>query len=242
VASAYRITRNPDLVVFVDSLTGARDFARENGPGRYQIDEQRCGLSVDATTSWGTIIHDSDGQILSVLAEHRPNDPDERVRRAAYHEAGHAALYLEVGRSVERVEISPDDQAVGGTTFVTQALSKPVSSPAPSATQVKEFLLDLECLAAGSASELVAFPGSPLEPLTIRSGDVDQMMSVLEGLALDNQSREDMIISAFVRALERLRQPRLWVQVQALAEVLIDRGELNGSEVTEIRERVISRL
>jgi hypothetical protein len=62
----YRITKSPDVCDLVDSTEALEAFAREHGPGRYQVDEH----SLDAfegsnakARGWGTVIHQPDGRI-----------------------------------------------------------------------------------------------------------------------------------------------------------------------------------
>ena len=61
----YRITKSPDIGELVHSTEAAEDFALENGPGPYHIDE----ISVDplpsghASRRWGIGINRGDGSV-----------------------------------------------------------------------------------------------------------------------------------------------------------------------------------
>jgi hypothetical protein len=61
----YRITKNPFVGELVDSTEAAESFAREHGPGRYQVDEHSLdpfpGTEISAR-AWGTIIHQPNGR------------------------------------------------------------------------------------------------------------------------------------------------------------------------------------
>jgi hypothetical protein len=63
----YRITKSPDLGDIVQSVDDLRAFAREHGPGRYNVDEHSLdpfpGTNVTAR-AWGKVIHHKDGQVI----------------------------------------------------------------------------------------------------------------------------------------------------------------------------------
>jgi hypothetical protein len=63
----YRITKSPEVGDLVDSVDSLNSFAREHGPGRYDVDEHSLdpfsGTTVTAR-SWGKVIHHKDGQVI----------------------------------------------------------------------------------------------------------------------------------------------------------------------------------
>jgi hypothetical protein len=64
----YRITMSPEIGDVVDSLEAAASFAKEHGPGCYDVDEHSLdpfpGTNVTAL-AWGKVIHDKDGQVVT---------------------------------------------------------------------------------------------------------------------------------------------------------------------------------
>jgi hypothetical protein len=63
----YRITRSPEVGDIVDSVDALASFAKEHGPGRYDVDEHCLdpfpGTNVTAR-AWGKLIHQKDGQVV----------------------------------------------------------------------------------------------------------------------------------------------------------------------------------
>jgi hypothetical protein len=61
------ITKSPDIGALVESEQALDDFACENGPGRYDVDEHSLdpfpGTKVSART-WSKVIHHQDGQVV----------------------------------------------------------------------------------------------------------------------------------------------------------------------------------
>jgi hypothetical protein len=60
----YRITKSPEVGDLVDSVDALKSFARDHGPGRYDVDEHSLdplpGTKVTAR-AWGKVIHYEDG-------------------------------------------------------------------------------------------------------------------------------------------------------------------------------------
>ena len=70
----YPIPQVPDVGDLVDSVESLEEFARENGPGRYHVEEHAAESlpgSKSSARAWGTVIHHTDGQ---VVLEPRPWD------------------------------------------------------------------------------------------------------------------------------------------------------------------------
>jgi hypothetical protein len=66
MARRLRIARGPDVGDILDSIESLEAFARNHGPGRYDVDEHSLdpfpGSKVSAR-AWGTVIHQPDGRI-----------------------------------------------------------------------------------------------------------------------------------------------------------------------------------
>ena len=67
MAILFRITKGPDGGDILDSIKALEAFARENGPGRYDVDEHSLdpfpGSKV-SSRAWGKVIHHPDGQVV----------------------------------------------------------------------------------------------------------------------------------------------------------------------------------
>jgi hypothetical protein len=63
----YRITKSPKIGRIVGSIEALELFAKENGPGRYDVDEHSshpfAGTNVTAP-AWGKVIHHQNGQVV----------------------------------------------------------------------------------------------------------------------------------------------------------------------------------
>jgi hypothetical protein len=62
-----RISKGADVGDLLDSVEALPGFAREHGPGRYDVDvhafDHFPGSNVSAR-SWGNVIHHKDGQVV----------------------------------------------------------------------------------------------------------------------------------------------------------------------------------
>jgi hypothetical protein len=62
----YRITKSTGVGEIVDSVESLVTFARDHGPGRYDVDERSLdpfeGSNAKAR-AWGTVIHQPDGRV-----------------------------------------------------------------------------------------------------------------------------------------------------------------------------------
>ena len=67
VTHIYRTTKSPEVGDIVDSVEALESFAREHGPGRYDVDEHALhpfpGTKVTAR-AWGRVIHYQDGYVV----------------------------------------------------------------------------------------------------------------------------------------------------------------------------------
>jgi hypothetical protein len=228
VNPVFRISKGPDLSELVASVDDLPTFAREHGHGTYQIEElsPSCGFA-----SWGSAIHQDDGR---VLITRRPHDPVERLGRAVHHEAGHAVMMIESGIAFNSIEITEEGLEVGGTVQKTEPFKLVQRGVPPSPDEEKEILRDLDCLAAGSAAEALAFPSPDPDQFTISISDVNLMIEILEGLCLSSEILQLFQIKAYARARARLSRPEIWAQVEALAARLASDKKVSSLEATEI--------
>jgi hypothetical protein len=62
----YRITKGPEVGDIINSVEALKSFAREYGPGRYDVDEHSSdpfpGTNVTAR-SWSKVIHYEDSYV-----------------------------------------------------------------------------------------------------------------------------------------------------------------------------------
>jgi hypothetical protein len=63
----FRISKGPDVSDILDSIESVEAFARDHGPGRYDVDEHSLepfpGTKVSARAR-GKVIHHNDGQVV----------------------------------------------------------------------------------------------------------------------------------------------------------------------------------
>jgi hypothetical protein len=72
----YRVSKALDVGDIVDSIESLEAFARDNGPGRYHVDEHAAESlpgSKSSAGAWGTVIHQKNGQVVL-----EPHPWDER--------------------------------------------------------------------------------------------------------------------------------------------------------------------
>ncbi len=236
----FRISKGRNLRELVGSVDYLKSFADQHGPGIYEVEELFGELlpgSRVMSRTWGSVIHGENGQ---VMITRRPGDPNERVRCAAFHEAGHAVILLEAGISIDSIEITPDGDEIGGGVDVTEPFNKAEAGKPLSSNELNELRTAVICLAAGSASEMIAFPSPPIAPINISISDVTMMNDLLAGLCLDRQAFEDFVVHAYVSAKEKLSQPEVWVKVEAIAQSLITEQKLSAARAKEISAKALT--
>jgi hypothetical protein len=67
MSRVYRVTKGQDVGEVVDSIRAVEAFARDNGPGRYHVDEHSADPfpgSKSTARAWGSVIHHRDGQVV----------------------------------------------------------------------------------------------------------------------------------------------------------------------------------
>jgi hypothetical protein len=67
MSRVYRVSKSPEVGEVVDSVQSAEAFARENGPGRYHVDEHAADYlpgSKSSARAWGNVIHQPGGHVV----------------------------------------------------------------------------------------------------------------------------------------------------------------------------------
>jgi hypothetical protein len=232
----YQISKGDKLQQLLDSIELAREFVTINGPGHYELKQLFLDpITRDPVSSrvWGSIDFEAGGR---VVINRMPDDPAERLRRSGYHEAGHAVAAICNKKTVERIELTPDDPNDGGITYIVEPVVQASSQSLHLPHEMEEIRRFLEIFAGGSAAETIAMHPDRSAPPVISIGDVLQMTKILEQIGLD-KDLDAAIIAAFERVYLGLRQPLIWAQVDALARALMERRALAADEVLGICER-----
>jgi len=64
----FRISKGPDVADILGSVEALAAFARDHGPGRYDVDEHSLdpfpGSNVSAR-AWGKVVHQAAGQVVT---------------------------------------------------------------------------------------------------------------------------------------------------------------------------------
>jgi len=63
----FRISKGPDVGDILDSIVAPRTFARDHGPGLYDVDEHSLDPFPETIVSarvWGKVIHHKDSQVV----------------------------------------------------------------------------------------------------------------------------------------------------------------------------------
>jgi hypothetical protein len=64
----YRISKGPEFGNILDSIDSLEAFARDHGPGRYDVDEHSAEPFSDShhvARAWGHVIHRQDGVVVT---------------------------------------------------------------------------------------------------------------------------------------------------------------------------------
>lgn len=188
----------------------------------------------------------------------------DRDRRVAYHEAGHAVARFIEGLTIRRITIEPDE--VCGTTCEGHVLPTrlPDHNRIPAFDRDarrrwrRRVLRDLEFTCAGTAAEFLACPeldddgrgpyfsgvGEGSDYATAKY--LALIVAIAEAGVMDGDGRQvepeetrvmEIFDEAFGRVRARLNRLENWWQVEALAELLIDRRTLLGREAKAVCDR-----
>ena len=159
----------------------------------------------------------------------------------AHHEAAHAVLALELGLGIldvgidlERVDATGGVGNVGCRLFVADLTDV---SPRNLETEQRRLAGQIDCsgtvLAAGAASDARLRDEDPWSALQKQESDFKHMVELLQRARLDEtpELAEERLRTQLDLAVEALNDPMVWQAVEVLAQAVLDRGPLKGSEI-----------
>lgn len=159
----------------------------------------------------------------------------------AHHEASHAVLALELGLGIldvgidlERVDATGGVGNVGCRLFVADLTDV---SPRNLETEQRRLAGQIDCsgtvLAAGAASDARLRGEDPWSALQKQESDFRHMLDLLQRARLDETPAlvEERLRSQLELAVEALNDSMVWQAVEALAQAILNRGPLKGSEI-----------
>lgn len=155
----------------------------------------------------------------------------EKLRRIAYHEAGHVVAAIVVGDHVESVQIDP--AALEGETC-----GKP--NPHSTTWQGRLCLADMELpdaedralfAFAGDAAEMHLIGGRPVGEVFNNGPDYWTAMKACWKFFPENPQRHHFLDEMEERAQTFVREPLRWLQITTIAEALLERHRLTSSEI-----------
>jgi ATP-dependent Zn protease len=155
-----------------------------------------------------------------------------RLKRIAYHEAGHAVVMHHFGDEIDELSIKPNINRSGGVK-PKKADTKNSSSINPDeiAARIKKCAIGF---LGGLAAEHI-YNGEPNKIKTV--GSMEDLKNVQELCRAFNieVSCQDLIDQFFDDAMELLKEK--WETVEALSKALIQKGTITGEEATNIIEK-----
>jgi hypothetical protein len=160
----------------------------------------------------------------------------EADKATAYHEAGHAVMAFQLGVEVRQITIVPDRDSAGSCSHEKLLKFRGTELCASPAARVRIEKLIMICLAGPLAQ-------SKFKPRSVRRYHGTSDYSLIADVALQlNGSAE--AATAFVKWLEvrtttMLRQQVIWRFVEAVANELIAKRELEGSTLLDLRAKSI---
>jgi ATP-dependent Zn protease len=137
---------------------------------------------------------------------------EQYPRNASFHEAGHAVVAHYLDHEVVRIHVNKDER--GGT-----EVSLGSKTPSDAATIIWAGLVAQNIWIAPSKH-------------WASSKDTEDFFNLVAKEGLSDDEREDLRANAHERAGEILNAHK--AQVEAVAERLIERGEVSGSEFLEL--------
>jgi hypothetical protein len=164
-----------------------------------------------------------------------PETPaDGKLRRIAYHEAGHAVAAIVFGHQFDEVLIDPEEPTAGregkGSGHIANwtdgVLDRDVTMPVAENRALFAF--------AGDAADMYLIGGRPPGETFDHGGDYWCALSGTERVFPENRERHSFLDRMEDRAREFVREPLRWRQIQALAEALLVRHRLSGTEAAEL--------
>jgi hypothetical protein len=161
----------------------------------------------------------------------------ERERRAtAYHEAGHAVMSVELRLVVASVNLHRDEHQLG-VCRGGGALPQEEDFHMPNGKTRRWVEREIMVLLAGSEAEAM-FTGRK-NHLGARS-DLHSAVDLASTVCNTVDEVQAYLLLLAIRARDLLATEHLWAAVVAVAEALLERGELKGREVRRIVRRAIA--
>ena len=159
-------------------------------------------------------------------------------KATAYHEAGHAVAAIENRVKLIRVSIIPDDDSSGRCNY-----TYPEWKGSPDSENNSKWRYRLEKLAIGTLSGMAA-EGLYLghDPEDGYEDDQHRAICYLSYLTGSNEELGAYFEWIKRRARGLVRTPIVRLTIEAVAEVLLDKQVLSGTEVRAIRTVVLGRL
>ena len=162
----------------------------------------------------------------------KPSKAERQLRKlqaTAYHEAGHAVVSLELGRGFKSVSIEPDDNSLGR---IQNTVLPEWFSPDLNLDDRHKKWIEREVLIflAGIAAEH-RFAG---QNNWKGSGSDFHSAINLASCMFEGSVLEKYVAFMLERTRAMISHPRVWVQIQAVAEALLEHRVLSKKRVREI--------
>jgi hypothetical protein len=169
----------------------------------------------------------------------------------AYHEAGHGVVRFAAGLGLRYVTIEGsglDQSPVGGHVRLTRAWSKvflPVWDRKAIRRVRRRLIRDIGFLCGGMAAETIRYPkrnDQGQEIVLLYTEEDEDFYNAMELARIvrmcdlgpkvepDEAAAEEIVLGTLWAIRWLLKQPDMWVQVEALAELLLERGTVSGWE------------
>lgn len=163
---------------------------------------------------------------------------DDMLRRIAYHEAGHVVAAVVLGHQFDYVVIDPEspvapktgDRTPHNLMWTDGVLDEEMTLPLAENRALFAF--------AGDAADMHLIGGRPPGEMFDHGGDYCEAFRGAVRMFPENRERHAFLDRMEDRARAFVREPLRWRQIQAVAEALLTRHKLSGTEAAEIIARV----
>jgi hypothetical protein len=159
---------------------------------------------------------------------------DDMLRRIAYHEAGHVVVAVVLGHQFDYVVIDPESPVAPKTSDSTPhnlmwtdgVLEEEMTLPLAENRALFAF--------AGDAADMHLIGGRPPGETFDHGADYYCALSGVLRIFPENRERHAFLDRMEDHAREFVREPLRWRQIQAVAEALLERHRLSGTEAAEL--------
>jgi ATP-dependent Zn protease len=159
----------------------------------------------------------------------RVKKPTRKLMRAAYHEAGHAVIAVCLRASLTTVSIIPDETSLGRANHEFSPWIKRMLQGEPIPPRLLE--REIQVSLAGCESE-ARFTGR--HAYRSADGDFNACINLASLIYVSAKIVEKYLALQKEIVREMIKAPRVWVQIEAVAEKLLEFRELNGKKVRQI--------